>query len=83
MKGHMLRDKEVEEEAKKGEKSKDRRPMDRGGVGNVRRMADSSGSGQSLFQDQPIKEELDLPWSVKFERFFGHARLPDADGTPS
>ena len=33
MKGHMLRDKEVEEEAKKGEKSKESRPMDKGAVG--------------------------------------------------
>jgi hypothetical protein len=57
MKGYLLRDKEVEEEAKKREKQRIKANGYRGG-GNVRRLADSSGSGQSLFQGQPLKEEF-------------------------
>ena len=77
MKGYILRDKEAEEEAKKARKAKNQGQWIRG------RWERQACGGLKWIQDQPLKEELDLPWSVKFERFFGHARLPDADGTPS
>jgi hypothetical protein len=61
MKGYILRDKEAEEEAKKAIKAKNQGQWIRG-AGNVRRMGDLSGSGQSLFQGWPLKEEVAQPF---------------------
>ena len=60
MKGYILRDKEAEEEAKKAIKAKNQGQWIRG-AGNVRRMGDLSGSGQSLFQDQPLEASFLTP----------------------
>ena len=53
MKGYILRDKEVEDEAKKARKAK-KQGQWIVGRWNVGWMADSSGSGQRLFQGQPL-----------------------------
>jgi hypothetical protein len=60
MKCYILRDKEAEEEAKKARKAKNQGQWIRGRW-NVRRVADSSGSGQSLFQDQPLEASFLTP----------------------
>ena len=66
MKGYILRHKEVEDEAKKARKAK---KQGRWIVGRWERQAEGGlkrKSGQSLFQDQPLKEEF---YGLEYRRF--------------
>ena len=65
MKGYILRDKEAEEEVKKARKAKNQGQWIRGRW-ERQALADSSGSGQSLFQGRPLKEEF---YGLEYRRF--------------